>query len=205
MKRLAPAGRRHKVLPMARVFLIRHGRPSQTWGGADSDPGLSDIGMAQAEAAAEALRGYGALAVVSSPMLRCRETADPYARWRGIAPVLEPRVSEIAAGEPIEDRAAWLQARFPWREANPQRTWASLEPQLLTWREAMIAFVRALRADTAIFTHFIAINVIAGAALGRDETIVCRPDHASITEILVEDGKLRFVTQGATMQIDDVR
>jgi len=190
---------------MARVFLIRHGRPSQIWGGAGSDPGLSEIGVAQAEAAAEVLETFGPLDVVSSPMLRCRETAAPYALRRGLAPVLEPRVSEIVAEEGIEDRAVWLQTRFPWREARPSRTWSTLEPRLHRWREDMLSFIRSLRADTAVFTHFIGINVITGAAMGREETIVCRPDHASITELAVDDETLRLVALGATMQIDDVR
>jgi broad specificity phosphatase PhoE len=69
----------------------------------------------------------------------------------------------------------------------------------------MLACVRELTADAAVFTHFIAINVIASAALGHDETIVCRPDHASITEIEVNGDALQLVRHGASMQIDDVR
>ena len=190
---------------MARVFLIRHGRPAQVWGGSGSDPGLSELGRRQSEEAASHLRAFGALEVVSSPMLRCRETAAPYARWRGVEPAIEPRVSEIAASEGVEDRAAWLLERFPWRNRAQQRAWSTLEPRLLNWREEMLAFVRAIRDDTAVFTHFIGINVIAGAALGADHTIVCTPDHASITEIEVEQGVLSFMRHGAAMQVDDVR
>jgi hypothetical protein len=56
-----------------------------------------------------------------------------------------------------------------------------------------------------VFTHFIAINVIVGAALGVEHTIVCTPDHASITEIDIGAGALRLVRHGASMQVDDVR
>lgn len=190
---------------MHRLFLIRHGRPDATWGGPASDPGLAEIGHAQAEAAARRLREYGALQVVSSPMLRCRETAAPYARWREVEPLIEPRVSEIVADEGVEDRAAWLQARFPWRDRANMRKWASLEPRLLAWRADMLNCLRALRADAAIFTHFIAINVIVGAAMGNDDTIVCTPDHASITEIAVDGEQLTLVRLGADMRMDDVR
>jgi broad specificity phosphatase PhoE len=190
---------------MARVFLIRHGQPSQSWGGPVSDPGLSAHGVEQAVAAAQALQLHGRLNLVSSPMRRCRETAAPYARWRGLEPALEPRVSEIAAEEGVDDRAHWLQSRFPWRKANPGRSWSTLEPRLHAWRDEVLACIGAISGDTAIFTHFIAINVIAGAALGRAETIVCRPAHASITEIEVRDGRLHFVAHGASMQLDDVR
>jgi len=190
---------------MARVFLIRHGRPAQVWGGSGSDPGLSELGRRQSEEAAVRLEAFGLLYVVSSPMLRCRETAAPYARWRGVEPVIEPRVSEIVASEGIDDRAAWLQERFPWRDRTQQRTWSTLEPRLRSWREEMLGFVRAIRHDTAVFTHFIGINVIAGAALGAELTIVCTPDHASITELEVNDGALRLIALGAEMQVDDVR
>lgn len=190
---------------MARVFLIRHGRPVQVWGGSGSDPGLSELGQQQAEAAAARLQAYGSLAVVSSPMLRCRETAAPYARWRGLAPSIEPRVSEIVATEGIEDRAAWLQERFPWRDRTRQRSWSTLEPRLHAWRDEMLGLIRGIREDTAVFTHFIGINVVTGAALGVDRTIVCVPDHCSITEIAVEEGVLRLVAMGADMQVDDVR
>ena len=32
---------------MSRVYLIRHAKPSATWGGDDDDPGLDDLGLAQ--------------------------------------------------------------------------------------------------------------------------------------------------------------
>ena len=190
---------------MARVFLIRHARPSQVWGGAGSDPGLSELGRRQADAAAASLRAFGELRIVSSPMRRCLETAAPYAAWRGLEPFIEPRVSEIVASEGVADRAAWLQERFPWRDRSKLRAWSSLEPRLHAWRDAMLSFVRDLREDTAVFTHFIAINVIAGAAQGSENTIVCTPDHASITEIEVDRGALRLIALGASMQVDDVR
>jgi broad specificity phosphatase PhoE len=190
---------------MTRVFLIRHGRPAQVWGGASSDPGLSEVGLSQAEAAAARLRVFGNLDIVSSPMRRCVETAGPYADWRDVTPLIEPRVSEIVATEGVEDRAAWLQERFPWRDPSKRVLWSNLEPRLQTWRDEMLGFVRAIREDTAVFTHFIGINVLTGAAMGVDETIVCIPDHASITELEVNDGMLRLIARGADMQVDDVR
>lgn len=190
---------------MASIFLIRHGQPSQAWGGAGSDPGLSDLGAAQAEAAATALEAFGDLKIVSSPMRRCVETAAPYARRRGIDPTIEDRVSEIVSTEGVADRAAWLQERFPWRDRTQKRTWSTLEPRLHEWRDAMLRFIRELREDTAVFTHFIAINVICGAAEDVEHTIVCTPGHASITEIEVRGGALRLMRHGAEMQVDDVR
>ncbi|WP_308238201.1 histidine phosphatase family protein [Phenylobacterium sp. J367] len=45
---------------MPRLYLIRHGKPASTWGGADDDPGLDDAGRAQAEAARDWLLGLPA-------------------------------------------------------------------------------------------------------------------------------------------------
>ncbi len=190
---------------MARLFLIRHGQPSQSWGGAASDPGLSELGLTQAAGAAEALAELGPLALVSSPMRRCIETATPFAQKRGVEPMIEPRVSEVAAPSGTENRGAWLQARFPWRDESQARTWPSLEPELQHWRREMLAYVSAIERDTAVFTHFIAINVIVGAALECDQTIACKPGHASITEIEVRGRRLKLTALGDEMQIDDVR
>ena len=68
---------------MARLYLIRHGRPSATWGGHDDDPGLDEAGDLQARAARDWLLsrpdGERPRLVVSSPLRRCRETAQPTA------------------------------------------------------------------------------------------------------------------------------
>ena len=188
---------------MTGLVLIRHGEPAAAWGGSAADPGLSALGREQARAAAERLSELGQLDVVSSPMRRCWETAAPFAEATGRPPILEPRVSEVVAPPEVTDRRVWLQQTFPWRGGAPL-LWTSLAPELHAWREAMLGYVRGLNADAAIFTHFIAINVIVGAALERDETIVCRPAHASITELKLDCGALRLVRVGAEMANADV-
>lgn len=189
---------------MTRLFLIRHGEPETPWGGVSSDPGLSEAGRRQAETAAEALEGFGRLQGFSSPMRRCRETAAPYAE-RSERPVrIEPRVSEVLSPPGTLDRRTWLLDNFPWRGGEP-RLWSTLAPELHAWRASMLGFVRDLNADCAVFTHFIAINVIVGAALEREETIVCTPGYASITELAVESGVLRLVQLGEEMRAGDVR
>ncbi|HYD87420.1 MAG TPA: histidine phosphatase family protein [Vitreimonas sp.] len=189
---------------MARLFLIRHGEPEAAWGSADDDPGLSSSGRAQAEAAAQALLAEGALAAFTSPMRRCRETAASYERLAGVRAAIEPRVSEVPTPAGVSDRRTWLQQNFPWRGGAP-RTWSALDEALHAWRREMLACIRAFERDTAVFTHFIAVNVIAGAALGREDTIVCKPGYASITEIEVSPGGLRLVRFGDEMQTGEVR
>jgi len=187
---------------MHRLFLIRHGAPEAAWGEAD-DPGLSALGRTQAEAAARALRD--GLSIWTSPMLRCRETAAPYEARRGQAALVEPRVSEVATPTDVGDRRQWLAEAFPWRDGAGQRDWATLAPTLHAWRHDVLAAACGISRDTAVFTHFIAINVIVGAAMERGETIVCRPNHASITELRVRDGALEIVALGESMVDGEVR
>jgi|CXWL01.1.fsa_nt_gi broad specificity phosphatase PhoE len=189
---------------MSRLFLIRHGEPQQAWGVGEADPGLSDRGREQAAAAARALLWAGPLLALSSPMRRCRETADVFVSAAVIGPRIEQRVSEVATPLGVEDRRAWLQENFPWSTGSASRKWRSLDPQLHQWRQDLLDAARALEGDCAIFTHFIAINTIVGAALGRDETIICRPNYASITELALENDVLRVVSLGAEMEIGGV-
>ncbi|PZO54901.1 MAG: histidine phosphatase family protein [Alphaproteobacteria bacterium] len=190
---------------MPRLFLIRHAEPAAGWGGAHADPGLTERGRAQAQAAAQSLAEYGPLDVLTSPMARCRETAAPFAALRGAEALIEPRVSEVVAPAGVTDRPAWLRNNFPWDEGLARRHWSDVDAELQTWRDAAVRAVSAIARDTAVFSHFIAINAIVSAALGSDNTIVFRPGHASITELELSPSGLRVVMLGAEMQSADVR
>ncbi len=188
---------------MTRLFLIRHGEPESAWGGSADDPGLSNVGWKQAEAAARALSFHRPLQITTSPMRRCQETAAPLARSHGVTPRIEPRVSEVAAPPGTADRRIWLLETFPWR-GGPARRWDDLHPDLKAWRTDVLEWAEELNEDSAVFTHFIAINVIVGAALNRGDTIVCKPAYASITEFDVHNGVLRLVRVGEEMSVGEV-
>ena len=190
---------------MTRLFLIRHGEPEAAWGGAADDPGLSKAGRGQAEAAAVALSGFGFLQIISSPMQRCRETAAPFEMRTGLTARIEPRVSEVVAPAGVTDRRAWLRQNFPWDEGRARGQWSSADPALRAWRDGVVASMLELREDTAVFSHFIAINAIAGAAMRSEDTIVHVPGYASITEIEARDGMMRLVRFGAMMVQGEVR
>jgi len=190
---------------MPRIFLIRHGEPVSSWGEAAADPGLSEAGKGEAEAAARTLAARGPLAVVTSPMLRCRETASPFERLRGVAARIEPRVSEVVAPGGITDRRAWLRDNFAWAPGSTTRSWASVDPALRAWHDEVLAAIHALDHDSAVFSHFIAINAIVTAATGNPNTIGCRPGFASITELMREGDALTLIAHGEEMRVDDVR
>lgn len=190
---------------MTRLFLIRHGEPEAAWGGDARDPGLSEAGRNQARATAGTLAEIGSFDVISSPMARCLDTAQYYAELIQREGVIEPRVSEVVAPAGVTDRRAWLRENFPWDAGGPRRQWSDVDPALVTWRDSVLQCALELERDSAVFSHFIAINALASVATQSKDTIVCAPGYASITEFAVRDSRLELVRLGETMVQGEVR
>lgn len=164
-----------------RVVLVRHGEAAAGWGD-DADPGLSDTGRQQARDVADRLVAGGPIPVLSSPLLRCRETAVPLAEKWGVTPTVTAGVGEIQA--PDHDVAT----RGPWlREVLGQR-WTDLPLAQQQWRDGVLACLLAQTEDCVIFTHFVAINVAIGAATA-DGRVVCRRIDNCSTTVLDSDGE----------------
>ncbi|MDP9464079.1 MAG: histidine phosphatase family protein, partial [Actinomycetota bacterium] len=67
---------------MTRLYLVRHGRAAAGWN-TDPDPRLDALGLDQATSVARRLAPLGPLPILSSPLLRCRQTAAPLAEiWQ---------------------------------------------------------------------------------------------------------------------------
>jgi hypothetical protein len=75
--------------------------------------------------------------------------------------------------------------------------WRELQPELRHWRADVVAALLELTEPTAIFTHYIAINVAVGEATGDDRVVVFAPDHCSLTVLEVADNHLRLIDRGA--------
>ena len=176
---------------MPRVTLVRHGQAAAGWGD-DLDPGLSDVGAAQARAAADALASIGPQPIVASPLRRCRETAAPLAELWGVEPVIDERVGEIVSPS---DQSG-LAARSEWLRNAMQGTWSALGAEHQAWRDAVVERVLACAEDTVIHSHFVAINAVVGAALGDDRLVCFAPDNCSWTVVDVDGRKLRIVELG---------
>ena len=183
---------------MPTIYLVRHGRAAAGYD-VHPDPGLDAVGRAQAEATAQALADeIGApVPIYSSPLARARETAAPLAeRWQA-RPVIEPRVAEIPTPSGWGDDAPdQLRERGRWLRGLMAGGWADVPPELAAWRRAMIACVQAFETDAVVFCHFIAINVIVGAALGAEEVVVFRPDNGSVTRIGTDGDALVLLAKG---------
>ena len=175
---------------MTRVYLVRHGRAAAGWD-ADPDPPLDELGRSQAEVVADRLAPLGPLAIVSSPLLRCRQTSAPLASRWGTAARIEPAVAEIPSPEGVAmgERVAWLRSAMAGE-------WADLGPRYVGFRDGVVSAVTDLPADTVVFSHFVAINALIGSAIGDDHLVTRSLDNCSITVIDVVDGGLRLVEAG---------
>jgi broad specificity phosphatase PhoE len=84
-----------------RVLLLRHGRTSWNAEGrfqGQTDIGLDDVGLRQAERAASELGRLEPAALVSSDLSRARDTAAPLAALTGLPVTTDERLRETSAG-----------------------------------------------------------------------------------------------------------
>ncbi|HWC27948.1 MAG TPA: histidine phosphatase family protein [Solirubrobacteraceae bacterium] len=140
---------------MARaVTLVRHGQTERSMTGTYSgrlDVPLTDTGREQARDTAEQLLDAGIDAVVTSPLVRARDTAQTIADAAGVPLTVDERLTEVDYG-PFEglDRDG-AQARFgdaferwraePWRSPVP-----GMEPLPQALERARAAMADALSA-----------------------------------------------------------
>jgi broad specificity phosphatase PhoE len=175
---------------MPRLHLVRHGRAAAGWDD-HADPGLDELGRAQAAAVAVRLAELGKRAIVTSPMRRCRETAVPLATTWDASPEVVDAVGEIPSppGVPMGGRVEWLRAAMGG-------SWVELEPLFRDFRDRVIVAALAIPVDTVVFSHFIAINAVIGAATGDDRLVIRRLDNCSVTVVDVDGGSLALVEGG---------
>jgi broad specificity phosphatase PhoE len=174
----------------ARLYLVRHGRASASFAEA-RDPGLHAAGRAQAEEVAARLAPLGPLPIVVSPLRRTRETAAPLERRWARTARIEPAVAEIPSADPdLARRREFLRGVMADR-------WPELGPDLRAWRDAVIAALLAIEEPTVVVSHFIAINVAVGHALGDERVVAFAPANGSVTVVDVHGGALRLIERGA--------
>ena len=175
-----------------KIYLIRHGRAAEGWGESD-DPGLDSMGREQAVQVSQTLQAINPMPIVSSPMKRARETAEPLAQAWECIPEIDSRFSEILTPEYIpRNRKAWIKDILSKR-------WDALDTDLQSWRETLLTALCSLTQDTVVFTHFIAINAIAGKAMHDNKVLVFLPDNTSITTVKVAGPAITLLEKGTEM------
>ena len=175
---------------MVDIFLVRHGEAAASWSQSE-DPGLSDRGREQADQAAQTLLSDlpAGACLVSSPLLRARETARPLADALSLSLEIDDAFREIPSPVPLPERQTWLRNFM-------QQTWDGQPDTLLQWREQAVQRVLARREPAVIFTHFLVINAIVGTAQQRPETLCFWPDNASVTVLRHGGSELELVSLG---------
>ena len=176
------------------IYLVRHGEAASSWS-ESSDPGLSELGARQAQDVANELRGQlGTEAqLISSPLARARETAQPLAAALFLPIALREAFREIPAPVPLPQRQSWLRQFM-------QQTWDGQPAPLCRWRDSAVQQLLELRQPTVVFTHFLVINAVVGKVQGRAEILCFWPDNASITQLRLREGALELVALGREMK-----
>lgn len=184
------------------VHMIRHGKPASTWGdvGADPDPGLDAEGKSQAEAAAAALLALPQIErpvrVISSPLRRCRETAQPLADALDVPVEIEPAVAEIPTPKNLgaAERGDWLRRSFQgrWDEIVGDLDYAK-------WARGVARAV-VNRPGAAVYSHFVAINAAVSFARRDPQVRQFEPAHTAISKFAIEGDELHLVEAGRSSQ-----
>ena len=115
---------------MSRVLLLRHGESlgnAHKGGEMLSDERgdrLNENGRAQAHAAAEGLTGHAVTRILTSPLRRAAETAEPVGTALGLEPEVLPYVNELEGGESFEDALARVRRlKAELEGAPPDQRW----------------------------------------------------------------------------------
>ncbi|MFF4225430.1 bifunctional RNase H/acid phosphatase [Streptomyces sp. L500] len=161
--------------------LLRHGETALTpekrfSGSGGSDPELSPAGRRQAEAAAAALAARGTIqAIVTSPMRRCRETAEAIAGRLGLDVRVEEglREADFGSWEGLtftevrerfpEDLDAWL-ASTKAAPTGGGESFATVARRVSLSRDKLIA--RYAGRTVLLVTHVTPIKTLVRLALG---------------------------------------
>ena len=175
------------------LHLIRHGLAAA--GLDDLDPGLAPLGREQAAITAKALAGLSPARLVVSPLRRTRETAEPIAEAFALEPEIRDEVAEVFdPSVPPEERKAII---GPFMDGF----WSEQDETLQAWRRRVVATLTALGdggGDVIVVSHYIAICVAIGEALGDDRVVPVKLGNCSITALDAEGGKLALVRAGST-------
>lgn len=176
-----------------RLLLVRHGRPDEGHAAHAHDPPLRDEGRAQAETVAAVLARESVTHVVSSPLRRARETAEPLAR-RLRLPVLvidgwaeaDRHLDRYRSTETLRNQgpAEWvkfLADPVRYMGGDPDRFRAEV---LAALAETMALDAAAgSPARVAVFTHGLPINLVLSHALGLPRLTHFPPHYGSLTRL----------------------
>jgi broad specificity phosphatase PhoE len=143
---------------VTRILLVRHGQSTWNadgrWQG-QADPPLSDVGVDQAAAAADASAVDGVVALYASDLERARHTAQLIGARLGLHPVVDVRLRERDAGgwqgcTRAEIEAGWPGFLGSGRRPDGYEPDASVLARVL---DALAVVAAAHDGDVLVVTH----------------------------------------------------
>ena len=173
-----------------RLVLLRHGQTElsvQRRYSGHGDPELTDLGHAQAAAAAAELAALRPGALLSSDLLRARQTADHCARATGLPVAVTPALREQGYGvlEGRPSRQLW--DVVDWTDPH----WAAEGGESLAQVHGRVAaYLQQLRAEppadvVALVTHGDTIRAAqaVAAGLGPEAMPAVTPHNGTVTRV----------------------
>ena len=190
--RLGPVGADRPVpYGHVKLILIRHALPERVEDAdGPADPGLTDVGRAQALRLAAWLAGEEIDHVAASPKLRAVETAEPLATQRGLAIETVEGFSEIDSGSTTyipyeqmrrERHEIWRHLRSGrWQEAG------FTDPEL--FRDDVAKTFAAWEADhsdqtVAVVAHSGTINALVSHLLGIENVFFFSLEYTGLCRL----------------------
>jgi broad specificity phosphatase PhoE len=188
------------------VTMVRHGEvhnPEKVLYGRLPAFQLSERGRRQAEVTAKFLQGRDVAAIISSPLERAVQTANPIAEWYGLPVETDHRLiesSSVFQGRRVEQGPEILKHPYIWKHiVNPFRP---------SWGEAYVTVAaRAVAAvqdardaypgrEVVLVTHQLPVWMARRALEGR--RLWHRPDRrqcalASVTSMIYEGAELGWI------------
>ncbi len=200
---------------MTFVYLVRHGQTawnkSEIFRGRVDVP-LNDIGLKEAELAAEYFRGRKVDAIYSSPISRAVQTAEKIAGVLGLKILLHPGITDMSFGDwegrPIKEVEGSDADRFRlWRERPDllkvpggerldevrTRAMAALEEVIQTHAHGTVIMV----------SHRVVTKVLICAILGLDDSHFWQIDQdaTAINLVRYKDGKYALSLMNETCHL----
>jgi broad specificity phosphatase PhoE len=196
------------------LVLVRHALPVRidaTPDGSPADPGLADLGRAQAERVVQALSLDEVHAVYSSPARRALETAAPLVEKLGLPVTVENGIAEFDASDPsyvpVEELRAMKDPRWEALVRGDLMT-ANVDP--VAFRNRVVAGVEGIVSRhpgerVVLFTHSGTVNAYCGHVLGQQRAMWFAPDYASVTRIgAARDGRRGVISLNETAHVRDL-
>ena len=183
------------------LIIIRHGRPERIEpsdaiaSGVAADPGLTDVGHAQAKAMADWLREEPIDAIYVSPLRRAVETAEPLEQALGVKATVEPGIVEYDDGHGYIPMEELKQNRDQWRKAMKGFDEADLSEFRQTVATTIKSIIGNHRGQTvALVCHGGVINAWAAEVLGLDRTMFFGPEYTSINRFRASSSGVHSIT-----------